>query len=314
MSDEPALRPDLVVGEALSGRCPRHPRRSACRHRGPGQAGFQGGPRFPPADEALAGIVAAARAVSGRGWHPAAHAGARSRPRARRRARRAVGARCAHGSRTSRAGASPRSLATLRARIEHIRQSRGDRRPHRRHAPCHRRGARRRRGARSNAGRCRRLSFAQIAERLARGYRSARTRACRRYWPQAGAEELHELRKRVVNHRYQFEIVAAAVAALHQDVGWRSATAARAARQASGPAGARAPDRRRTSRWRLGARGLTPAIEQRMAAHVATSAADRRAPVPGKAEGFPAPARGHVAERRLTRVSDASPIAASALR
>jgi CHAD domain-containing protein len=51
------------------------------------------------------------------------------------------------------------------------------------------------------------LSFAQIAGRLAASYRSAR-RAQPDVWPQAGAEELHELRKRVVNHRYQMETVA----------------------------------------------------------------------------------------------------------
>jgi CHAD domain-containing protein len=50
------------------------------------------------------------------------------------------------------------------------------------------------------------LTFAQIAERLARGYRSTR-RALPDVWAQAGAEELHELRKRVVNHRYQMEII-----------------------------------------------------------------------------------------------------------
>jgi CHAD domain-containing protein len=51
------------------------------------------------------------------------------------------------------------------------------------------------------------LAFPDVAERLAAGYRSAR-RARPAVWPQAGAEELHELRKRVVNHRYQMETVA----------------------------------------------------------------------------------------------------------
>jgi CHAD domain-containing protein len=50
------------------------------------------------------------------------------------------------------------------------------------------------------------LTFSQIAERLAREYRSTR-RTLPVFWAQAGPEELHELRKRVVNHRYQMEIV-----------------------------------------------------------------------------------------------------------
>jgi CHAD domain-containing protein len=51
------------------------------------------------------------------------------------------------------------------------------------------------------------LVFPHVAQRLAAGYRSAR-RAQPDVWPQAGAEDLHELRKRVVNHRYQMEAVA----------------------------------------------------------------------------------------------------------
>jgi len=50
------------------------------------------------------------------------------------------------------------------------------------------------------------LTFPQIAERLARGYRSTR-RALPEVWAQVPAEKLHELRKRVVNHRYQMEII-----------------------------------------------------------------------------------------------------------
>jgi CHAD domain-containing protein len=51
------------------------------------------------------------------------------------------------------------------------------------------------------------LTFGEIADRLARGYRSAR-RAVPAHWPDADAEELHELRKRIVNHRYQMETIA----------------------------------------------------------------------------------------------------------
>src|SRR5207249_2961548 len=51
------------------------------------------------------------------------------------------------------------------------------------------------------------LTFGEIADRLARGYRIVR-RALPESWPDATAEALHELRKRIVSHRYQMETVA----------------------------------------------------------------------------------------------------------
>jgi len=51
------------------------------------------------------------------------------------------------------------------------------------------------------------LTFADVADRLALGFRQAR-RALPRNWSVAEAEDLHELRKRVVAHRYQMETVA----------------------------------------------------------------------------------------------------------
>jgi CHAD domain-containing protein len=51
------------------------------------------------------------------------------------------------------------------------------------------------------------LTFAEIAGRLARGYRGAQ-RAVPESWPDATGEALHELRKRIVIHRYQMETVA----------------------------------------------------------------------------------------------------------
>jgi CHAD domain-containing protein len=50
------------------------------------------------------------------------------------------------------------------------------------------------------------LTFAQIAQRLARGYRAVR-RDLPEEWAAAKAEDLHDLRKRIINHRYQMEIV-----------------------------------------------------------------------------------------------------------
>jgi CHAD domain-containing protein len=51
------------------------------------------------------------------------------------------------------------------------------------------------------------LSFDELADRLTRGYRGAR-RALPADWSQAASETLHELRKRVVTHRYQMDLVA----------------------------------------------------------------------------------------------------------
>jgi len=51
------------------------------------------------------------------------------------------------------------------------------------------------------------LTFADVADRLVLGFRAAR-RALPGNWPDTEAEDLHELRKRIVNHRYQMEIVA----------------------------------------------------------------------------------------------------------
>jgi CHAD domain-containing protein len=51
------------------------------------------------------------------------------------------------------------------------------------------------------------LTFAEVADRLTRAYRAAR-RALPSDWLDADAEDLHEVRKHIVNHRYQMEIVA----------------------------------------------------------------------------------------------------------
>ncbi len=50
------------------------------------------------------------------------------------------------------------------------------------------------------------FEFSAIAARLTAGYRSAR-QSIPRDWSQASAEDLHHLRQRVVDHRYQMELV-----------------------------------------------------------------------------------------------------------
>ena len=50
------------------------------------------------------------------------------------------------------------------------------------------------------------LAFADVADQLTRFYRRAR-RLIPAHWSAAAAEELHELRKYVVIHRYQIDII-----------------------------------------------------------------------------------------------------------
>jgi CHAD domain-containing protein len=50
------------------------------------------------------------------------------------------------------------------------------------------------------------FDFSSIAGQLAAGYRAAR-RLIPADWSQASAEDLHELRQRVVDHRYQMELI-----------------------------------------------------------------------------------------------------------
>ena len=50
------------------------------------------------------------------------------------------------------------------------------------------------------------LTFGDVAKRLTRGYRAARD-ALPEHWTAANGSELHELRKRIVTHRHQMEMV-----------------------------------------------------------------------------------------------------------
>ena len=50
------------------------------------------------------------------------------------------------------------------------------------------------------------LAFADVAKRLTRGYRAARD-ALPEHWTATDGSELHELRKRIVTHRHQMEMV-----------------------------------------------------------------------------------------------------------
>ena len=101
---------------------------------------------------------------------------------------------------------SARSLATIRSRIEALRQSAetnvltGDMRLRLTGTLAQAESAVERWPLHT-------LTFADVADRLALGFRDAR-RALPRSWSDTEPEDLHELRKRIVNHRYQMETVA----------------------------------------------------------------------------------------------------------
>jgi CHAD domain-containing protein len=103
------------------------------------------------------------------------------------------------------AGFSPATLKTIRARIEEVRKRaestvlNADART--------RMLAYLRRASRSvDRWPVARIGFTDIAERVTETYRRAR-RALPGEWEEASAEELHELRRRVIEHRYQMELV-----------------------------------------------------------------------------------------------------------
>jgi CHAD domain-containing protein len=101
---------------------------------------------------------------------------------------------------------SPRSLATIRSRIEALRQTAetavltADMRLRLTGTLAQAETAVERWPLHS-------LNFADVADRLVLGFRDGR-RALPRSWSDCDPEDLHELRKRIVNHRYQMEIVA----------------------------------------------------------------------------------------------------------
>ena len=192
---------------------------------------------------------------------------------------------------------SARSIAELRRRLDEIRQAaetslNGDMRPRLGSAldqaaavverwPLHT------------------LTFEDAAEQLTRFYRRAR-RLMPAHWPAAQAEELHELRKYVVIHRYQIDIIEPLVAPVREDVERRGAAAARSARQAPGPDRAGKPHRTSPAARAL---ALTPRARDRRAQGRACRGRrpHRRAPVRRKAERDAPAARGNVGGGSLKR-------------
>jgi CHAD domain-containing protein len=205
MSDEPALRPDLAVGEALLAIARNILIEARTAIEAPGKPDSRAVHDFRRQMKRWRALLRLLDPFLGED-------GRRLRVQARDLARALGGARDAQSALDALAdladhgfALSPRSLATLRDRIDQIRQTAettiltGDMRVSVAAALDDAEAA-------VGGWPLQALTFAEIAERLARGYGSAR-RGRPAVWAEAGAEELHELRKRVVNHRYQMEIV-----------------------------------------------------------------------------------------------------------
>ena len=205
MSDKPAIRPDAAVGDQLAA--------VACDILGAALAGLDD----PEKSDAVAvhdyrkamkrwrALLRLLEPFIGPDYE-------RFRIEARDLARGLGGARDAQGAldalddlKDPESTLPPKALTTIRGRIEEIRQAaeamtlteamRGQLRAHATTAtlavgtwPLDRAG------------------FSEVAAQLAAGYGRAR-RAVPSDWLQADGEELHELRQRVVVHRYQMELV-----------------------------------------------------------------------------------------------------------
>jgi CHAD domain-containing protein len=206
MNDKPALQPGLAVGEAL-----RAVARDILRE---ARAAIE-----DPANSDAVAVHEFRRAM--KRWRSLlrmlepflADNDRRLRSEARDLARSLTGARDAQSALDAlndlaKHGLtlSPRSLATIRVRIEELRQAAetivltADMRLRMANTLSHADAA-------VDRWALHVLTFADVADRLTLGFREAR-RALPRSWSDADPEDLHELRKRIVNHRYQMETVA----------------------------------------------------------------------------------------------------------
>jgi CHAD domain-containing protein len=166
-------------------------------------------------------------------------------------------------------GLSARSLATLRERLEAMRRQAET-------AALTEAMRARMRAALDSAGSALHdwpledIRFAEVVAGLTEGYRRARA-AVPSEWPQADSEELHELRARVVVHRYQMELVGP----LWPRFGKLWVGEAQRLRERLGTCqdlavlGGLAAPRQPLAPWRA---RLAPLIAARQAAHVAAAA------------------------------------------
>ena len=145
------------------------------------------------------------------------------------------------------------------------------------------------------------IDFSAIAAQLTAGYREARRRIPED-WSQATAEDLHELRQRVVDHRYQMELVEP----LWPRHGRMWTQEAERLRDRLG----RCQDLeilKRLTATASAAGALAGAAGSRLCRTHRRARASRRAhcvaPVRGKAEGVPSPAGDAVGARALDPVT-----------
>jgi CHAD domain-containing protein len=115
-----------------------------------------------------------------------------------------------------------------------------------------------------------RIEFSEVSKSLAAGYRRARN-AMPEDWEEAGAEELHDFRKRVIDHRYQMELIEPLwprMAKLWVDEAQRLRDALGMYRDLANLRGLADPHQP-LARFRS---KLTPPIERRQAVHLAKAA------------------------------------------
>jgi CHAD domain-containing protein len=204
MNERPALRPSVAVGEALRGVARDILTEARAAIENPAKSDAEAVHDFRRAMKRWRALLRLIEPFIG-------EEAKRLRDEARDLARALSGARNAQSALDALAdleknglGLSPRSVAGLRGRIEEIRLTAettlyADIRPRLVSAldqasavierwPLHT------------------LIFDNVADQLTRFYREAR-QLIPPDWPAAEAEELHELRKRVVIHRYQIDII-----------------------------------------------------------------------------------------------------------
>jgi CHAD domain-containing protein len=205
MSDEPSLQPDVAVDEAL---------RSIARAILADARAAIADPKQPTAEavhdfrrhmkrwRALLRLLGPILGTDGKALRDEA----RDLARALGGARDAQSALDALSDLSGHGDLSQRSLATLRTRIEVLRQSAET---NTLNADMRMRVTRALDKATTSIELwpLQSLTFSDVTERLTRGYRAARKALPERF-SDADGPELHELRKRIVAHRHQMEIVA----------------------------------------------------------------------------------------------------------
>jgi CHAD domain-containing protein len=205
MGDTPALHPDLAVGEALRAIAHRILSDARAAIDDPGRSEAVAVHDFRREMKRWRALLRLIEPYLG-------EAGRQLRMQARELARALGGARDAQSALDALADLAKdgpalpeRSLASVRRRLEQIRQAAetvtvtADRRLHLAQTLNQADAAIERWSLHT-------LTYGDLAQRLARGYRAAR-RAMPDSWEQAPAEVLHELRKATVTHRHQMEMV-----------------------------------------------------------------------------------------------------------